>query len=296
MEGATAVTLPTWANGPLLTFMRCQEQFRRRYVEHEDTPATVRMRRGSALAWVARETHLRQKRAKDAAATSDVAQALRASIPTRAEAQDLAATEYDRLIRDHGVTLSDDERAIGEARVVGDEKQHVVDSASYYVLRVAPGVNPIAVEREIIVEPRGFGIRIRGTLDLVDQRTEPDGRVLEGIRDLKTSSKSPARDEADRSDQLSLYAMLRLAETGRYPDFNQLDYIVRTPAYGQVKHVALRTERDDRDTNAILAKLEIAVESTSRGVYMPNTTGWHCAPKWCPYFNSCRFVSDRRKS
>lgn len=287
--------LPTWSSGALLTIGRCGEQFRRRYVEREDVPGTVRMRRGSSLAWVARETHLRQKRAKDAAGPDELALALRAAIPSLSEARDIAATEYDRLIRDHGVTLTDDERQEGEARVVGAEKDHAVDSAGFYVQRVAPGVNPIAVEREVIIEPSGYGIRVRGTMDLLDEQHDPDGSRVEVLRDLKTSAKSPNAGEADKSDQLTLYSILRLAETGRYPDRSQLDYLVRTPRWHQVKHVPLRTTRDDRDTNAFLAKLETAVSAVERGVFVPDTNGWHCSERWCPYFATCRYVSDRRK-
>lgn len=301
--------IPTWSSGALLSIMRCQEAFRRRYVEREEVPATVRMRRGAAVASVAREIHLRQKRARDAAraagqdelgaarveAMAHALEITRAAIPSMTEARDLAATEYDRLIRDHGVTLTDEERAEGEARVVGAEKDHSVDAAGYYALRVAPNVTPIAVEREVVIEPPGYGVRLRGTMDLVDLQHDPAGAPLEILRDLKTSAKSPPPNEADKSDQLTLYSILRLAETGSYPPYSQLDYLVRSPRWTQVKHVPLRTTRDDRDTNAFLAKLETAVRSVEAGAYMPNTTGWHCDAKWCPYFGTCRYVSDRRK-
>jgi hypothetical protein len=180
-------------------------------------------------------------------------------------------------------------------------KDATVEMAGHYIRAVAPTVNPVEFERRVVIEPEPAEgqprIRIAGTKDLVDLQPAapgfPDGvRVL---RDLKTKTKSPAADEADRSGQLSLYALLDLAEHGKYPDALVLDHVVRTPVRGDLRVVTQVTQRDDRDTDALLAKIQTATALAQAGNFMPNTDGWKCSPKWCQWFSTCRYVSDRRK-
>jgi hypothetical protein len=113
----------------------------------------------------------------------------------------------------------------------------------------------------------------------------------EVVRDLKTSEKSPSKDAADRSQQLTMYALIRQAEVGALPVKLTLDYLVRTPARLDRKHVPLDTVRDAEDVGALVHRINTAVEAVKRGVFMPTAPdSWWCAPAWCEFYGSCVYV------
>src|SRR5207244_7327628 len=128
-----------------------------------------------------------------------------------------------------------------------------VDLAEFHVQRVAPTVDPIAVERLIIVRPRDSDLEIHGTLDLI---AKPSGIMdlgaTEVIRDLKTSEKSPPADAAELSQQLTYYSLIRQAEGGAMPSRVGLDHLVRTPKTSTKKYIPQRTTRDRADVVALV--------------------------------------------
>ena len=187
----------SWNNSSLSLLQRCGEAYRRRYVEKESIPPAPRMLRGTVV-----------HRAASAALLRKMEQH---TLPTTAEARDLAATEFEQAWAG-GVTLSAEETGEGVGAVRGRSKDFAVDLAGFHVDRVAPGITPIGVERRIVVKPRDSDLEIHGTIDLIDQT--PTGEV---IHDLKTSEKSPSRTAADTSQQLSMYALIRTAEVGVIP-------------------------------------------------------------------------------
>src|SRR3990167_10872112 len=148
------------------------------------------------------------------------------SYPSVEEVRDCAADAFeDEWARDEvRVNADDADEAGSDAAVRGDAKDFVVDIAAFDRLEVAPAIQPIAVERKVVVKPLDSSIVIHGTMDLAHGR---DGRVT--IIDKKTSAKSPARTAADTSSQFSVYGLLWLAEHGTPPDDFRMDYLVRTP-------------------------------------------------------------------
>lgn len=290
----------TWSNTKLLDLCDgCGEHFRRRWMERETTGGTLPMRRGSAVHWATRAAHLRQKEAKDAhPGEQDVTTLLREALPTRAEMRDLAADEFQRLVDMEGVTLTEDEEAEGPGRAHGRTKDAAADMAGHYVRAVAPFVNPVEVERKTVIQLPN-GIKLAGTKDLVDLQVRQElgqpPRLLRVLRDLKTRAKAPSQHEARKSQQLTLYDTLHLAEHQEHADAVQLDVIVRTPVRGEVRHVPLTSYRDDTDTDALLAKVETAQAAVKAGVFVPNTEAWRCDVRYCEFFRTCRYVSGRRR-
>ena len=262
----------SWNNSSLSLLQRCGEAYRRRYIEKESIPPAPRMLRGTVV-----------HRAASAALLRKMEQH---TLPTTAEARDLAATEFEQAWAG-GVTLSAEETGEGVGTVRGRSKDFAVDLAGFHVDRVAPGITPIGVERRIVVKPRDSDLEIHGTIDLIDQT--PTGEV---IHDLKTSEKSPNRDAADTSQQLSMYALIRTAEVGVIPERLILDYLVRTPAKLEKKHVVLETQRSAEDLGAMVARINVAVESVRKGSFLPAPSdAWWCAPSYCDFFPSCRYVT-----
>ena len=288
MATATAPAKPqvglVWSNSALACLERCGEQFRRRYIERERTPPAPRMLRGTVVHRVASESMLRKMGRREDPELEEV---------TVEEAKDLAATHFEQEWAG-GVSFEQEPTTEGVAAAKAASKDFAIDLSAFYVDGLAPAINPIAVERRITVRPKDSDLVIHGTIDLIDGR--PEGEV---IRDVKTSEKSPSKDTADNSQQLSIYAVIRLAETGRLPNGLALDYLVRTPAEHQRKHVQLVTRRDMADVTAVVARINTAVEAVKRGVFVPtNPDNWWCSRTWCEYFTSCVYVrrGDRPRS
>lgn len=260
-----------WSNSSLATLQQCGEKFRRKYLERQWSPSSPAALRGTVVHKVARTALLRKMRER--------------ALPTVEEAKDLAATEFD-LSWKAGVQLSKEEAAEGAAKIEAHSKDFAVDLAGFHVARVAPAIEPVGVERKIIVRPKDSDLEINGVIDLIDRR--PEGEV---IRDLKTSQKSPSKDAADKSQQLSIYAMIRMAEVGQLPHHLTLDTLVRTPARADKSHVSLDTTRDSEDVNALVNRINTAVEAVKRGVFVPaSPTEWYCSAKYCEFFASCVYT------
>ena len=264
-----------WTNSALSALERCGEYFQRRYIEREYVPPSPRMLRGTVVHSVSKTALLRKMAVQ--------------LLPTVEEAQDLAASEFERNWQG-GVSLSDEELATGAKTIAATSKDFAVDLSGFYVVDVAPVIEPIGVERHIIVKPRDSDLTIHGTLDLV--ASTPHG---EAVHDLKTSEKSPNKSAADTSQQLSMYALLRLAEVGQLPAHLILDYLVRTPARQEKKHVVLETTRTRDDMQAMVNRLNVAVDAVNKGVFIPaDQSSWWCSKTWCPFFETCMYVAKGR--
>jgi PD-(D/E)XK nuclease superfamily len=273
VQGPRKERFVKWSNSALTTLQQCGERFRRRYLEREYTPPSARMVRGTAVHTVARQGYQRRLRGE--------------ALPSVEEAQDLAATAFDVTWR-AGVVLAPDEAADGLQAVRDRSKDFAVDVAGYHVERVAPAVRPLAVERRIVVKPKDAAIEIHGTIDLIDEPVAGGGEV---IRDLKTSDKAPQGTAAHTSQQLSMYALVRHAETGRLPRGLVLDHLVRTPVTAKKTHIVQHTERTAEDVQALVHRINTAVSAVERGIFVPaNPDSWWCSANWCEFYGSCKYV------
>ena len=261
-----------FTNSTLQTLQGCGEKFRRRYIEREYRPSRPRLVRGSAVHHVAR-TAMRQK--------LDLG-----TLPTRAEIRNIAAESFEAAWTKDDVRLEPSEVGLGVDAVRGYQKDLVVDLATLYLDKPAPTIMPIAVERQIELHPKDMDITIRGTIDLIEQLG--DG---EGIRDEKTSEQAPKSAAADESEQLSLYALLRFAETKRLPDRVMLDHLYRTPKQRDLKHVPQISTRDAEDIRMVVERLNAGVRAVEAGVFMPiSSEHWSCSPTWCEFWDDCVFT------
>ena len=300
-----------WNNTRLTRLQMCGERFRRHDVEGDPEPSNPRLVRGSVVHAVAK-TVLRRK--LDHGGANE-------ALPTLEETRDLAADMFEQTWSAEDVRLTDpDEDGTGLAAAKAEAKDFAVAVAGHHRLALAPRLRPIAIERRIVVKPRDSDLVIHGTLDVItrpehvpdvgpvfgsrnigdhhDDTAVAPGTPAPGdtIRDLKTSEKSPNRNAADRSQQLSMYAMIRQAEVGKLAEALALDYLVRTPKRGELKHVELTTVRDGNDLRALINRINIAVEGVKRGVFIPAdpAMAWWCSRKWCGYWDTCPYVNGRQ--
>ena len=260
-----------WSNSSLSLLQLCGEAFRRRYVEREYFAPSPRMLRGRVIHTVAQGAYQRVLETKP--------------LPSVEETKDTAATGFEAEWA-KGFALEADDRAIGEAKTKDTSKDFAVDLSGYHVTAVAPAVHPIAVEERMTVTPPDSDLLIHGIVDLID--LTPDGDV---IRDLKTAEKSPSADAAEKSSQLTFYSMIWEADTGVLPTRLTLDTIWKTPAKGDKKYLPLHTTRDHEDHRALVARLNAAVETVKRGLFMPAPAdSWKCSVKFCDFYPTCVYL------
>jgi hypothetical protein len=241
----------------------CGEQYRRRYIEGEIIAPSVALHVGSAV---------------DRAVTDDLESKIKtgALLPDE-QIKDIARDALQAKWETDGVSLDDDEIP-GEAK--GEAIDVAVNLAALHHRDLAPTINATAVQRAWTVEIDGFPVDLAGTIDIQEGS--------ERIRDTKTSKKSPSVDEADKSLQLTTYALAAHVLDRQIPKELTLDYLVKlkTP-----KLQVVSTTREVADFDPFLERLAIAAKSLESGVFVPaRTDDWRCTARFCGYFRSCKYA------
>lgn len=287
----------TWSASSLMTIQLCGEKFRRKHVEKDYRPAGPAAARGSAVNRVKNEAHKRQMADRNEW-QGETPKLTEAPGTARAleESKDVAAKEFDSAVK-RGISFSAAEQVEGVAKVLAAQKDSAVVLAGLYVGKVAPLYYPVAVERKIFVRPRDSSIEIVGYLDLVRQVQEAEAATKgfplgsEVVPDVKTKDKSPFKDAARVSSQLTMYAMLRRLETGKLPAALELVHLVRTPKLGTTYTEIQQTVRDEEDIAMLVRRINVAAESVEKGVFVPADPAAPGSPcGWCEYRGDCRFV------
>jgi hypothetical protein len=242
---------------------RCGEQYRYRYVEGLRSPPGVALVIGKGT-HAAIEEDLREKMALGELLPDE------RIADTAADATRKAWDEEPPILRDGD---PDQGQAVDTA----------VALATVHHKVLAPGIEPIAVERGFLLELDGFPYDLMGFVDI-----EEKGR----IRDTKTAAKSPSGTEADQSDQLTVYH-LEAATRGEQKTV-ALDYLIKakTP-----KVVTLESTRGPEDHARLLRRVEAAAKVIESGAFAPtNPDNWWCSQKWCGYWDRCAFGSRKAVS
>ena len=291
-----------WSNSKLLAFEQCGERGRRLYIEKDFRPRRTSLIRGTVVHETIRP--MIRRRLEDGArmlgtSVEDLGKALTLSasdrqvlltgaLPTLEEVRDIAATSFEQEWHGTEIAFDEDEEAEGHAKVGDRIKDTAIDLASLYRTRVAPTLAPKGVEYRVTVRPKDSDLVIKGTIDLL---ADEGGDV---IADVKSSEKSPDKHAAEDSQQLSLYALIRYAETEAVPSRLRLDYLVRTPARHELKHVPLETTRDHEDMAAIVERLNRATAAVEKGVFLgADPSVWYC--RSCEFRGDCPLVRRSRR-
>jgi hypothetical protein len=87
-----------------------------------------------------------------------------------------------------------------------------------------------------------------------------------------------------------MYAMLKLAETGKLPSGVFLDTLVQTQA-GNRSVVTQRSSREEADIQRLELRLQAAEKAKQAGIFLPtNPESWWCSANWCGYFQVCPYT------
>ncbi len=281
-----------WSNSSLTTIQMCAHKFRLKHLDNIKRQFGYSAKRGIAVHHVAKESHKRQMiqlGTLHGYSEMNEAPGTERSIE---EAKDIAAKEFEKAVSWGVAALSDSEKEIGdEAAVKAHNKDAAVALSALYVKEVAPSILPVAVEHKIEIHPKNMDITIQGYLDLVEN---DEGDV---IRDLKTTEKAPFKDAAKNSQQLTMYNMIRLAETRKMPRESRLVHLVRTPKTHEESIIVQATNRDLEDVQRLVARIQVAVEAVTKGVFVPADPSAPGSPcQWCEYSDgTCKYVRRRKQ-
>jgi hypothetical protein len=250
-------------------YQKCGVQYEFRYIRGMKVPPGVAQIRGSAV-HRSIEHNYRQKIGSKTDLPLDVV-------------KDVAAEAVDVSFAGE-VSFLEEEEKVGVRKIRDTTKDTAVGLAQAYREKKAPTIQPIAVEEHVTVspDPSAFPRPLTGIEDLVD-----DQRI---VHDTKTASKTPNADAADKSQQLSMYAILERARSGQDPAGLALDTLIETSG-GKRSIVTQTTTRTPEDASRLLLRLATAIRGIEAGVFVPtNPENWWCSNKWCGYFNVCPFV------
>lgn len=260
----------------LNTIEMCGERYRRKEIDKDPDYAGTAALRGTGVHGAAQANH-RQKRGSGK------------DLPKK-ELQDVAVAAFEEKMAVEGYRLTPEEETLGKGVAIARAKDDAVTATGTYSDRVAPLMKPELVEQKITVRaveasPEGPAVDLVGTLDL----STLDGR----IRDLKTTTRTKSKFDADHSLQFTMYGELYTAATGKAPTGFDLDQIVLLKKGPEYKTVP--TTRGPRDRAVLVARINALLAARKHGVFQPAPVGsWWCSPKWCGYWNTCPFVNGER--
>jgi hypothetical protein len=248
---------------------RCPKQYEFRYVEGLKIPPGVAQIRGRAF-------------------HGGIAHNFRQKVGTRQdlpldEVQGATAEQVDSEFAGE-VFLLPEEKTVGVSKLKAVTKDEAVRMIGKHHAEIAPAIQPVMVEQKITLrpDPEKFPAEIVGVLDLADEQ--------DFIRDNKTASKTPNADAAQASQQLTTYALLFRAKTGRKERGVALDTVVMTKA-GTLSVNVQESTRDGQDIERLKNRMQIALAAIKTGIFPPaNPDSWWCSEKWCGYWDSvCPF-------
>ena len=246
--------------------MRCGEQFRRRYVLGERRPPGIAMIVGSSV---------HRSVEHNMSSVIDVGEHI-----GRGEAADIARDAIDeRLVKD-GVVLTDDEKSRGFDVIKGEAKDKSINLSLVHYDDAAPAIAPVTVERKWRIESDDLEYDLVGRLDI-----ETKG----GIRDTKTSGKSPNQQTVDSMDQFTMYSIAFQVLNNRWPETLVADYLIALKASS--KYMPIETVRTQANADALFRRITAVQHAIKSESFVPADRGWWgCDPRYCGYYSDCPYV------
>lgn len=245
-------------------YLRCGEQYRRRYIEKEVLPPGIALIKGTAV-HKSSEVNFRQK----IDSHKDI---------KKSDALDIAASAFDGTVENEGVMLSEEERNQGKEIILGVAKDSTIRMTELMIERVAPKYQPVAVEEELKIPLESSPMDLNARLDL---RT-----IQEDVVDLKTSSKTWTQDQADRSTQMTFYSMSYRSIVGKDPKKLIIENIVDKK---KPDVVAIETSRTMDHYRLLIARANRVIDGIQKGVFTPVHEGsFWCSKRMCGFWSSCK--------
>lgn len=224
--------------------------------------------------------------ANDRAHEADLNNIIKAGRLLAIEQTNALVEEYLRKQWRKGVYLAPDER--GKGRVLEAAIRKALRMNQIRRLQCAPHLRPIKVKHQWRIPLPGCSPFdcLEGEADVLEE-----GDV---ISDLKSRSKYPARNEARKSLQGTMYAMERFLATGRPWKF-RLDTICDVQNKESITTAYKPSAAEPRtraDFDCLLRRIEDFIGCVRKELYPPcEPTNPLCSPDFCGYYEGkCKYV------
>lgn len=273
----------------LTTLWRCGEQYRRRYVKGEIIPPGIALIVGSA-------THKSiEKNLQEKMITGKL---LPKSVISDMVVEDL------RNRFEEGINPDDEMvKELGKKKVKNIAEKQAVACSLVHREKLAPKINPIAIEDSFEFQIENSDWKLKGTSDIEEER---NGKII--LRDTKTANRRQQEGSADTDMQLTMYSLKVYKQRGKLPDLITKDIIIK-PSIKKVLNMksikevkentvvqVLETKRTLEDLKPLLKRISLAIKQIKMGIFPPaleNT--WYCNPRWCGYYRTCPYVIKKTK-
>lgn len=268
----TETRKPHLSTSSMTMFVRCGEQWYRRYRLHEKIPPGVAMLIGRGV---------------DKSVDADMLHKIHTG--QLLEEEIIRQTARDAVVREWEsgeVALTSSERYQGAQKIKGGAVDDAVALAAHHRRALAPQIQPETVQQYWRVNLENFPFDLVGRIDIEE--------TTNVIRDTKTSGKSPSEHEADVSLQLDLYALKRKVINGAFPKKLTLDYLIRLK--NGPKSVVRETTRGEEDMPPLFHRIETVANAIEKETFLPaNPTDWWCSDTFCGYASTCRYYRGHRR-
>jgi hypothetical protein len=195
------------------------------------------------------------------------------------EARDSAAGSME----EEGLQLEPEDKLIGEKAAKAKVIDKTVRLARAHAAVLAPRLKPKRVQAKWALEIPGMPFDLVGTRDLDE--------IDETVSDLKTSKRSPQKNQAVISDQLTTYAFsVAVINNVQPPVKVALDYIVDLKGGAKVAD-RLTSTRSKPDFEVLLRRIENAKMILEKGAFTPANQGrdWWCSLQYCEFATTCPY-------
>lgn len=209
---------------------------------------------------------------------------------------DIFSDKIDILFSEE-ILLSEEEKELGLDRVKGESKDAGVAAIKGYYNKRALNIEPFLVEQEFQVDL----YKVINELYIDDEDLYLDTQVKlmgyfdlitaeKAIHDLKVKTYKPKKDEADKSQQLTLYTLAYKELLGEFPEKITLENIILPGKGDNVAQVIIQeTTRTEEDIKRALRRTLRVIDGIKKGVYIPpDQSSWLC--QYCGYrkLNICK--------
>ncbi len=246
--------------------LKCGEQLRRRYFLGQIIPPAVAMGMGRGI-HKASEINLKQK------------------VVTK---KDIPKTDMIDAARDafidcfkNGVYLAPEE--VGQKEALLNEAFNKTRLLTeLYADTTAFMIEPLTVEDRFLIDIPGVDLPLMGFIDCVEH-----GAL---ITDLKATSKSWPKNKIEVDMQPVFYTIAYKHLYSEQPSFRFMVHVAlkRAPKLQQ-----LTWQVTEPQEVALYARIRAVVDMLNKGVFLPaNPADWWCSPKWCGYYQTCKFVGN----
>ena len=241
------------------TYLQCGELWRRRYALGEKIPPGIALAVGKSV---------------DASVTANLTEKMAGrDLMTLEAVADTARDSMRTIETNESIWLAPDESTNDVGRAV----DKAIRLSRLHAKALAPTIVPTALQRrhEIVV------LGVPPTVAITDIEE------ADGVRDTKTTGKTPQADAADRSDQLTTYFWAK-RHVGEPAEKLSLDFLVDLS--NPVK-VTRETKRNDADIAILMRKIERVTEGIEKEIFLPaRADDYRCSPKYCGFHSSCPLV------